>query len=257
MGNLESNRKILITNDDGIKADGLVRLVNEAVRFGEVWVVAPDGERSAASHSISLHSPIDVYPYDFGMEGVHAYTCSGTPADCVRVGSIAVMPYKPDIVLSGINYGYNTATDIQYSATAGAAFEAAFQGYPAIALSEGRMGHEVTDRYLHEVLEELIQQAFDTGADMEKGIGESVTRGYIVNVNFPECALQKFKGILRDRKVSGSMLFCDGYDLKEKLPNGGMRFMVNGVYQEIAEEGTDLRAVLDGYISIGRVANVG
>ncbi|MBR1855187.1 MAG: 5'/3'-nucleotidase SurE, partial [Lachnospiraceae bacterium] len=114
------NRKILITNDDGITADGLIRLVREAVKFGEVWVVAPDGERSAASHSISLHRALDVYPYDLGVDGVRAFTCSGTPGDCVRVGSIGVMPYKPDVVLSGINFGYNTATDIQYSATAGA-----------------------------------------------------------------------------------------------------------------------------------------
>lgn len=265
---ITANRKILITNDDGIDADGLVRLVKEAIHFGEVWVVSPDGERSAASHSISLHTPLDVYPYDFGVEGVHAFTCSGTPADCVRVGSIALMPCRPDIVLSGINYGYNTATDLQYSATAGAAFEAAFQGYPAIALSEGRKGHEVADRYLHAILEELLgeisqvmpkDRTAEVNRDDRKGKAdmESSSVGWIWNVNFPECPLEQFRGILRDRKVSQSMLFKDGYDLKEKLPNGGMRYMVNGVYQEIAEEGTDLRAVLDGYISIGMVANIG
>lgn len=241
----KTDRKILITNDDGIEADGLFRLVQEAVNFGEVWIVSPDGERSGASHSITLHRPIDIYPYDFGVEGVRAFTCSGMPADCVRVGSIAVMPYKPDIVLAGINYGYNTATDIQYSATVGAAFEAAFQGYPAIALSEGRMSHEVTDHYLYAILKELIGEIF-----------RETSIGWIWNVNFPECPLKQCGGILRDRKVSGSMLFKDGYDLKEKLPDGGMRFMVNGVYQEIAEEGTDLRAVLDGYISIGTVVNI-
>ena len=74
-------KRILITNDDGIDADGLIRLVQAAKDFGEVWVVAPDGQRSAASHSISLRNPIDVYPYEFPVSGVHAYSCSGTPAD--------------------------------------------------------------------------------------------------------------------------------------------------------------------------------
>ena len=237
------NRKILITNDDGIEADGLRRLVLAAVTFGEVWVVAPDGERSGASHSISLHRPFDVYPYDLGIEGVRAFSCSGSSGDCVRVGSIAVMPYKPDVVLTGINFGYNTATDLQYSATAGAAFEGAFQGYTAIALSEGRRGHEVTDHCLQQLLAEYI----DTEPDPRR----------IININFPDCPLAEYKGILRDRPVSASTLFKDEYKQIEQLPDGGRRYMVEGIYQEIAEPGTDLRAVLDGYISVGVVKNVG
>ena len=235
-------RKILITNDDGIKAEGLARLARAALKYGEVWVVAPASERSAASHSIALRSPVDVYPADFPVEGVHAFSCSGTPADCVRVGSISVMPYKPDVVLSGINFGYNTASDIQYSATVGAAFEAEFQGFRAIALSEGTGEHEVTDRYLDEILAELI--------DKDPG------RGRIFNVNFPQCTLEKCGGVLRDRKVSKSMLFEDGYKLLEELEHGGMRYMVDGRYREAAGEGTDLRAVLDGYVSVGVVNNI-
>ena len=145
--------RILITNDDGINSDGIVRLAKAAKEFGEVWVVAPETQRSAASHSITLHSAIDIYPCeDFPIDGVHAYYCSGTPGDCVRVGGLNVMPKKPDLVLSGINFGYNVASDIQYSATCGAAFEAAFQGYHAIALSEGACDcHEVTDKYIKQV----------------------------------------------------------------------------------------------------------
>ena len=239
---LKTERKILVTNDDGIEAGGLVRLVREAMKFGEVWVVAPDGERSAVSHSITLRKPIDVYPYDFGVEGVHAFSCSGTPADCVRVGSIRVMPYKPDIVLSGINNGYNTASDLQYSATVGAALEAAFQGYPAIALSEGYGGYEVTDQYLPDILAEWIDAKW--------------LEGKVLNVNFPNCTIDRFQGILRDRRVSKSMLYKDGYALLETLSHGGMRYTVDGQYREIAEDGTDLRAVLDGYISIGWVENI-
>ena len=116
-------KKILITNDDGIESDGLIRLVKEAIKYGEVLVVAPVEQRSASSHCISLHSPIDIFPHAFPVEGVKAYSCRGTPADCIRVGSVFIMTEKPDIVLSGINYGYNSATDIQYSGTCGAAFE--------------------------------------------------------------------------------------------------------------------------------------
>ena len=99
------DRKILITNDDGIESDGIARLAEAAKEFGEVWIVAPESQRSAASHSITLRHPIDVLPHDFPVEGVHAFSCSGTPGDCVRVGSLNIMPVKPDVVLSGINFG--------------------------------------------------------------------------------------------------------------------------------------------------------
>ena len=237
-------RKILITNDDGIEAKGLIRLAEVAKEFGEVWVIAPAHQRSAASQSITLREPVEIKEHDFPVEGVKAFACSGTPADCVRVGSLSVMPYKPDVVLSGINYGYNVATDIQYSATCGAAFEAAFQGYIAIALSEHMNGcHEVTDAYLKDILSEYI--------DVRLGYGQ------ILNVNFPGCKLSEFNGILKDRKTSHDSLFHDHYNVIEKLPDGGVRYMIEGVHNEQAEEDTDFKAVVGNYISIGVVNNVG
>ncbi|MBP0987891.1 MAG: 5'/3'-nucleotidase SurE [Oscillospiraceae bacterium] len=237
-------RRILITNDDGITADGLIRLAAAAQKYGEVWVVAPDAQRSAASHSITLHSHIDVYPHDFPVAGVHAFSCSGTPGDCVRVGSLNVMPQKPDAVLSGINYGYNVASDIQYSATAGGAFEAAFQGYTAISLSEQACPcHEVTDAFLDQILTELIDRRPDTGQ--------------IWNVNFPGCPLAECKGILRDRRVSRGMFYRDPYNVTAKLPDGGIRYMIEGDYNEDAEPETDFRAVVENYISIGIANNIG
>lgn len=236
-------KRILITNDDGIRSSGIIRLAQAAVDFGEVWVVAPESQRSAASHSITLHSPIDLFPHDFPVKGVRAFSCSGTPGDCVRVGCRYVMPEKPDAVLSGINYGYNVATDIQYSATVGAALEGAFQGCLGIALSEDNNGNtEVTDRWLKDVLAELLSG----NAEPES----------IVNVNFPGCELSGFRGILRGRTVSKSIPFDDHYPVTEHLPDGGVRLKVDGVPSVSAEEGSDFRAVLDGYISIGTVRNL-
>lgn len=236
--------QILITNDDGIEADGIIRLARVAKDFGQVWVVAPESQRSAASHSISLHNEIDVYPCeDFPIDGVHAYSCSGTPGDCVRVGSLSVMPKKPDVVLSGINFGFNVASDIQYSATAGAAFEAAFQEYHAIALSEGCHCHEVSDKYIREILKKLIDEPLEPG--------------FIHNVNFPDCPLGDCKGILYERKVSRGMFYKDHYNLVEELDGGGKRYMVEGVYTPEAETGTDFEAILNNYISVGVVNNVG
>ena len=96
-------KRILITNDDGIDSPGLIRLCNVAKEFGEVWVVAPISQRSACSHSLTLHDTISVKPHVLPVDGVKAFSCSGTPADCVRLGVISVLPERPDIVLSGIN----------------------------------------------------------------------------------------------------------------------------------------------------------
>ena len=234
-------RRILITNDDGIDAGGIKRLADVAKEFGEVWVIAPLHQRSAASQSITLRDTIDVYPHDFPVEGVHAYSCTGTPADCVRVGGLNVMDDRPDVVLSGINFGYNAATDLQYSATVGAAMEAAFQGYGAIALSEDMNGcHEVTDKYLYDMIDEYI--------DVRLGYGR------IININFPGCRLSECKGVLRDRRTSRSSFFHDHYNVVEMLADGGVRYMVEGDRNYEGEEGTDFKALVDYYVSVGIVS---
>lgn len=235
-------KKILIVNDDGIQASGIVRLAAAAKKFGEVWVIAPDSQRSAMSHCITLRDSMDVYPAEFPVEGVHAFKTTGTPADCVRFGILNIMKEKPDFVFSGINFGFNSGTDIQYSATIGAAMEAATSGIHAIAFSEGFSDeHEVTDAYLESIIEELIQK--DPGDNN------------VWNVNFPQCKLSEMKGILRDRTVARNGFYIDHYN-EEPLPDGGIRLRVEGVYQENAAEGTDFRALVDHYISIGLVSNL-
>lgn len=235
--------KILITNDDGIAADGLLRLVKAAQKYGEVWVVAPDSQRSACSHSIAIHHNLEIYPYDYPVEGVTAYTCSGMPGDCVRVGIHYLMKEKPLAVLAGINHGYNSATDIQYSGTCGAAFEGAFQECQAIAFSEGINDcHEVTEHYLPILLEELMNTPL--------GYGE------IHNVNFPSCPLSECKGVLRDCKVSHSMFYRDGYKMLGPLEQGGVLVGIDGRPNRECEEGTDMHALVNQYVSVGVVHNV-
>ncbi len=236
-------RKILITNDDGIEAPGIVRLAKAASVLGEVWVVAPEIQRSATSHSITLHEEIRIRKHDFPVEGVRAYACSGTPVDCVRVGSLNVMPYRPNVILSGINEGYNVAGDIQYSATAGAALEAASLGFAAIAVSEhATRGHEVTDAYLPGLLEEYI--------DVDPG------RNKIININFPGCSFAECRGIRRDCTVSMDSFYRARYKLTETLKDGTRFFAVDDIYNEDAEEGTDFRALVDKYVSVGIVTNI-
>ena len=237
------SKKILITNDDGIQSDGLYRLANTASEFGEVWVVAPDDQRSAASHSITLRHSVEVHPYNMEIEGVHAYSCTGMPADCIRIGLLSIMQDKPDVIMSGINFGYNLATDIQYSATLGAAFEGEFQGYLSIAFSEGMNEcHEVTDHYLREIMAELIEKEYVTGQ--------------VWNVNFPQCKLSECKGVLKDRAVSRKAFFKDRYKVLETFHDGGMNLMVDGIFSPESEEGTDYGAVLDNYVSVGVVKNI-
>lgn len=235
-------KKILLTNDDGIDSKGLQRLAECAKKFGEVWIVAPETQRSGTSHSVLLHSPFEAWQTDYPLEGVHAYACTGNPADCVRIGVLNIVPGKPDYVLCGINYGFNVASDIQYSATAGAAFEAAFQKVHTIAFSEGANPvHEVADRYLEEIMTKLLDEPLDANQ--------------IWNVNFPECTLSECRGILWDRKVSRGEFYNDHYT-ETPIANGRVSYMVEGVRNWEKEPDTDLGAVLTNYISVGKVNNI-
>lgn len=235
-------KKILLTNDDGIASDGLIRLARAAQQFGDVWVVAPALQRSAASHCVTLRKPINARRVDFPVPGVHAYSCDGMPADCVRIGVLNIVPGKPDHVFSGINDGYNVASDLQYSATAGAAFEASFQKVPAIAFSEeDGAEHETTDRYLAEIMEKLL--------------AEPLPPGRIWNVNFPACSLRDCGGVLYDRTVSTDEFYVDSYK-ETRISEDEISYMVDGRRNFKATEGTDLRAVLDGFVSVGSVMNI-
>lgn len=129
---------ILVTNDDGYQAEGITTLETVLAEAGhEVWLCAPSGERSAQSHAMTFQGKVRFVRYD-----ARHYHCSGTPADCILYGlGGKALPVVPDLVISGINHGYNASTDILYSGTVGAASEAALRGFPAIALS-ARKNHK-------------------------------------------------------------------------------------------------------------------
>lgn len=201
-------RLILITNDDGIDAGGIRQLAETAKAFGEVWVVAPESQRSGKSHSVTYLEPLYVRERPGYMDGVKAYECSGVPVDCVRVG-IHLLGRKPDVVLSGINSGYNISGDIQYSGTAGAALEAAFWGIHAIALSQANLDyHPVTDRYLRELIGEYIDKP--------------LPQNTVWNINFPGCAPEDCKGVKHGCAVSQDDFYTDSFLQNTRGRHGGI-----------------------------------
>lgn len=236
------SRRILVTNDDGIDSDGIHLLAKTAMQFGEVTVVAPDTQRSAASHHCIFSKPLTLKRYDFGIDGIDAYSLDGTPADCARIGILAVMDRKPDIVLSGVNHGYNIASDVQYSGTIGAALEATIHGVQGIAVSMGMtIGLDVVEHYLPSLLEEYISKP--------------LPRDKVWNINFPECTLKECKGVLRDVSVHMKDFYGD---ICTKEPVDDNTWTIRNTARRIweAPEGTDLYAIINNYVSVGTVSNL-
>ena len=233
--------RILVVNDDGIDAKGIHILAEAAKELGEVWVVAPDAQCSAMSQRINVFGELVVRKREIPVEGVKAYSVSGTPADCVKVALLHIMPEKPDIVFSGINVGYNAGQDILYSGTVGAAVEALSNGIPAIAFSSEANGvYDVVEEYLSPIAKELL--------------GRTLSLDTLWNVNFPGCSLDQCKGILENRIPANHQLYLDNYDRKKDTEDGFV-LEVRGIPTTQADEGTDVRAVLDRYISIGTITN--
>ena len=231
--------KILVTNDDGISAEGIVRLARMAKELGEVWVVAPKEQCSAMSQRITVHGDLTVRQEKFLEEGVPAYSVSGTPADCVKVALRYLLPEKPDVVFSGINCGYNIGFDIAYSGTVGAAIEAIMQGVPAIAFSnEANGNYEVAEAHMLAVTTDLLSR--------------QIAANEIWNVNFPGCGLANCKGILETKKIAQSQFYLDNYS-KMDYKDGSFGLSPMGIPVTEGAEGTDMHAVLNGYISVGKI----
>src|SRR6478735_346299 len=167
--------KILLANDDGYQAPGIVALYDAIRDLGEVEVVAPEHNNSAKSNALTLHAPLYVTEAANGFRYVN-----GTPADCVHIALTGLLAYKPDLVLSGINNGANMGDDTIYSGTVGAAMEGYLFGIPAIAFSQVEKGWAHLDAAAaraRELVQQVIAQGFDAG------------RPFLLNVNIPNRAL--------------------------------------------------------------------
>ena len=235
--------KILIVNDDSIDAPGIAVLARAAARLGEVWVAAPAEQCSALSQKLTLRELIPVEEEkDFPVRVRSAWRIGGTPVDCVKVALEYLMEEKPDVVISGINNGFNAGQDIAYSGTLGAAFEAERLGVPAIAFSTAG------DKYLGEMephLLPLLRELTEKRADP----------GSVWNVNFPAVREGKpLQGILRDRSVCPVSMYREQY-VPVRQADGKTWLECRGTPtpDSMIPAGTDAAAVRAGYISIGQV----
>ncbi len=218
--------RILITNDDGINASQLVKLVQWAQKYGDVTVVAPKVEQSGKSHGIELRKPFEVKQVEL-TPGVVAWSVDSTPADCIRY---AVFGLKQtfDLVISGINRGFNMGTDIMYSGTCGAAFESVSLGMKAIALSTSPEYYEYAVNHLDQVFDYFNQRDL-----------LSRCNAYNVNVTSPG------NDILITRQ--GGHYYSDDF-----VNVGGDLYQAKGkcVYQDSNDVTLDTDAVMHGYISV-------
>ena len=219
--------KILIVNDDGIESEGLAVLVKWAVKLGEVTVVAPKKQQSGKSHAITIHQPFEVTKLSLGLGEKVAYSVDSTPVDCVRFGTLGLNK-QYDLILSGINRGYNLGEDILYSGTVGAIFEAALRHTRGIAFSTVHTTWEYAEKALDEIWEYFNKhKLFD--------------RNLIYNVNIPPEA----KSIVETRQ--GGAYFND-----EFVDNGDGTWQQNGycVHDNRHDMTLDTDATIDGYITV-------
>lgn len=239
--------RILVTNDDGINAPGLKVLEQIAADLagpqGEVWVVAPAFEQSGVAHKISY-----THPMMLAKLGPRRYAAEGSPADCVLAGFYDVLQgARPDLVLSGVNRGNNSAENALYSGTLGGAMEAALQGLPAIALSQymGPQTEDMTDPF-----EPAISHgAAVVSALLDRGLWDTGDYRLFYNVNFPPVPRAQVKGI----KVAAQGYRRDtAFGVEPHISPSGRRFLwIKGGPQHLpTAPGTDAWANLEGWISV-------
>jgi len=232
----DSGPLILLTNDDGIHAEGL-RYLREAVsKLGRVFIVAPESEQSAVGHAITLYEPIRVREVtrngSFYGYGVH-----GTPADAVKLALYALLPRIPELVISGINDGANVGINVLYSGTVSAAREAAILGVPAIAVS------------LAQKKDPPFELAVPHVATLARVVlKDGLPPGVALSVNIPAVPAEAIRGFKLTRQ--GLNKFRERYERRED-PRGNVYYWLSGeVVPDAEDDATDLAALLDGYVSV-------
>ncbi|MFQ5823142.1 MAG: 5'/3'-nucleotidase SurE [bacterium] len=228
--------KILLTNDDGINAPGLAALYQQMKEIGEVIVVAPESEKSAVGHAITLSDPLRVWNFEKNGE-IFGYAVNGTPADCVKIAYGALLQQKPDLVISGINLGTNTGINVIYSGTVSAATEGTILGVPSFAIS--LTTYKNPDfTYAAKFARNLSQVI------LEKGL----PKGTFLNVNIPPIKEAEIKGIVITRQ--GRANYKEKFD-KRVDPQNRVYYWLTGTKVQLEEDSdVDDRAILENKVSI-------
>jgi 5'-nucleotidase len=229
--------RVLLTNDDGLSSPGLLALARAMRSVAETFVVAPEQERSAASHSITLHKPLRAVGGTLGDTGVPAWATNGTPADCVVLGVLDLLGTPPDVVVSGINVGANLGMDLIYSGTVSGAVEAVLFGIPAIAISVASF------------TEVHWGPAAAFAAHLAREVKRhGLPRDTFLNVNAPNLPADQIRGVEITRQ--SSRRYVSRLE-KRSDPRGRDYYWLTGSPNGgDSEPGTDAHAVAEGRISI-------
>jgi|UniRef100_A0A7C4EKY0 5'-nucleotidase len=223
---------ILVTNDDGFFSRGIQILAESLKELGQVYIVAPDRDRSSVSHALTMHRPLRV---DLIRE--NCYSVNGTPTDCIVVAVEKILPREPDLIVSGINKGANLGEDITYSGTVSAAIEGTILGVPSFAISlvgERPFKYETASHYALKIARYILQRA--------------LPQDTLLNVNVPNKPLQEIKGI----KITKQGKRSYENSIHEIFsPWGEKQYWIGGgVVSWQKMEGTDIQAIMEGYVSV-------
>ncbi|MBF0499863.1 MAG: 5'/3'-nucleotidase SurE [Candidatus Riflebacteria bacterium] len=229
---------ILISNDDGFSARGIVALAGILSQIAEITVVAPDREQSACSSSLSIHKPLRATAVDFPVKVHAAWAVDGTPVDSVKLALTKLMPVPPDLVVTGINRGANMCVDILYSGTVAAAFEGVFKGIPSLAFS--------LDSYDSKADYSAAKAAILECVDMARAVPPPA--GVLYNINIPAIPADQIKGLRTTRM--GQVRYQDGYERRED-PGGKPYYWLHGIMDVLDQDpDTDIIAVRSGWVSL-------
>jgi 5'-nucleotidase len=231
---------ILVTNDDGVTAPGLLALAGQLRALGQVTVLAPDHNWSASGHVKTLHRPLRVKEVQLA-DGSMALAADGAPSDCVALAILGLIPEKVDIVVSGINPNANLGHDVTYSGTVTAAMEAAIWDIPSLAVSLD------APEYFPGVLDFL--PAAQVACNIVSTVFQhEVPKNILLNVNIPYLQLEELKGYKITRQ--GLRVYRDSLVVRED-PRGRPYYWIGGEAPTgVHEEGTDIGALMDGFVSI-------
>ena len=235
---------IFLVNDDGIGSKGIMALLYEAAKRGhEVSMCAPRYQQSAASHRFTLTEPIFAKAWPVQEQGCEAYAVTGSPVDCVRVGLQRLVQKPVDVVISGINDGYNAGMAVHYSGTVGAAMEGALNHLPAMAVSIHHKADQSMIDYLAAYAVELAEQYVQAGAPPHT----------VLNINAPCVPPEQLKPAVYAPLDTGN--FIDGYERRESPRAGTYFWLMSGSKCEPPAEGTDLWYLERGHITLTLMGN--